>query len=46
MASGDPVAGNTYLHTGDVLSRGSGGGYVPRLYTILLIFRTSFSFSL
>ncbi len=37
-ASGDPVAGITYLHTGDVLSRGSGGGYVPKLYTILLRF--------
>ncbi len=46
MASGDPVAGNTYLHTGDVLSRGSGGEYVPRLCTIFSYFRTSFSFSL
>ncbi len=24
------MAGNTYLHTGDVLSRGSGGGHVPQ----------------
>ncbi len=44
MASGDPVAGNTYLHTGDVLSRGSGGEYVPRLCTIFSYFRTSLAF--
>ncbi len=37
-ASGDPVARITYLHTGGVLSRKSGGRHVPLLYTILLRF--------
>ncbi len=32
------MAGITYLHTGGVLSRKSGGGHVPLLYTILLRF--------
>ncbi len=36
MASGDPVAGNTYLHTGDVLSRGSGGGTSHVQYSQIL----------
>ncbi len=30
------MAGITYLHTGGVLSRKSGGGHVPLLYTILI----------
>ncbi len=34
MASGDPVAGITYLHTGGVLSRKSGGGHTFNLCTI------------
>ncbi len=38
------MAGITYLHTGGVLSRKSGGGTSPLLYTILSDFRTSFSF--
>ncbi len=45
MASGDPVAGNTYLHTGDVLSRGSGGRvrsqavhYTSQILELLLAF--------
>ncbi len=38
LVSGDPVARITYLHTGGVLSRKSGGRHVPLLYTILLRF--------
>ncbi len=46
MASGDPVAGITYLHTGGDLNRRSGGGHTFKLCTIFSYFRTSFSFSL
>ncbi len=34
MASGDPVAGITYLHTGGDLTKRSGGGHTFKLCTI------------
>ncbi len=34
MASGDPVAGITYLHTGGDLNKRSGGGHTFKLCTI------------
>ncbi len=37
MASGDPVAGITYLHTGGDLNKRSGGGHTFEWYTTLLI---------
>ncbi len=46
MASGDPVAGNTYLHTGDVWVGDQGEGTFPGCTLYFSDFRTSFSFSL
>ncbi len=46
MASGDPVAGNTYLHTGGDLNKRSGGGHTLSGTLRFSYFRTSFSFSL